>query len=262
MDERQGRRSSLRFLVLVVAALVAGVGVLGYLAARPTNRSAQTRIVMTPVPGTSPVGLPGKLGDAATVLRLRLAALDKRVQVTVLDNTLVITAPEELGPQVKQLASPGQLEMRPVLGVTTAPGGCTVAAPTTSGALDEASTACSPDGVITYALGPARLTGGSVSSAEATDAGSNRQIVIRLTALGRRLFTQLTRELSTKPAPTNEVAVVLDGIVLSAPQVQGVIVGDTQISGDFTSEQARALAVTIRYGGLPLAFAISEGGQP
>ncbi|MCU1595820.1 MAG: Protein-export rane protein SecD [Frankiales bacterium] len=261
MDERQGRRSSLRFLVLVVAALVAGVGVLGYLAARPTNRSAQTRIVMTPVPGTSPVGLPGKLRDAATVLRLRLAALDKRVQVTVLNNTLVITAPEELGPQVKQLASPGQLEMRPVLGVTTAPGGCTVAAPT-SGALDEASTACSPDGVITYALGPARLTGGSVSSAEATDAGSNRQIVIRLTALGRRLFTQLTRELSTKPAPINEVAVVLDGIALSAPQVRGVIVGDTQISGDFTSEQARALAVTIRYGGLPLAFAISEGGQP
>jgi preprotein translocase subunit SecD len=51
--------------------------------------------------------------------------------------------------------------------------------------------------------------------------------------------------------------VVLDGNVVTAPEVQGAIPGGTsQITGNFTQEQATQLQNVLKYGSLPLHFTI------
>jgi preprotein translocase subunit SecD len=54
------------------------------------------------------------------------------------------------------------------------------------------------------------------------------------------------------------VAVVLDTRVVSAPQIQGVLTGQSQISGSFTPATARDLANQLRFGALPLTFAAQD----
>ena len=52
-----------------------------------------------------------------------------------------------------------------------------------------------------------------------------------------------------------QFAIVLDGVVLSAPTMEGVISnGNSQISGNFTEETANSLATSLKYGALPIAF--------
>jgi preprotein translocase subunit SecD len=50
------------------------------------------------------------------------------------------------------------------------------------------------------------------------------------------------------------VAVVLDKNVISAPQIQGVLTGTSQITGQFTSASARQLADQLNFGALPVTF--------
>jgi preprotein translocase subunit SecD len=50
------------------------------------------------------------------------------------------------------------------------------------------------------------------------------------------------------------VAVVLDKTVISAPQIQGVLTGSSQITGQFTAGSARELADKLNFGALPVTF--------
>ncbi|WP_127503324.1 protein translocase subunit SecD [Actinoplanes solisilvae] len=50
------------------------------------------------------------------------------------------------------------------------------------------------------------------------------------------------------------VAVVLDKNIISAPQIQGVLTGTSQITGQFTSASARQLADQLNFGALPVTF--------
>ncbi|MCW1971051.1 MAG: protein translocase subunit SecD [Anaerolineae bacterium] len=52
------------------------------------------------------------------------------------------------------------------------------------------------------------------------------------------------------------LCMVLDGRVLSCPIIQGVLNSGGQITGRFTAEEARALAVTLNYGSLPIPMKI------
>jgi preprotein translocase subunit SecD len=62
----------------------------------------------------------------------------------------------------------------------------------------------------------------------------------------------------TKVATPNvgkEVAIVLDGVVQSAPKINAGITGKTvQISGTFTQSEAKDLALVLKYGSLPVQF--------
>jgi preprotein translocase subunit SecD len=50
-------------------------------------------------------------------------------------------------------------------------------------------------------------------------------------------------------------AIVLDGKVISAPTMNGIITnGQAQISGSFNQDSAQSLATSLRYGSLPIAF--------
>ncbi|ALG84718.1 protein translocase subunit SecD [Gordonia phthalatica] len=55
-----------------------------------------------------------------------------------------------------------------------------------------------------------------------------------------------------------QTAVTLDTRVLSAPSINQQILGTTEISGKFTQSEAEALANALKYGSLPLSFAMSD----
>ncbi|MBQ3283732.1 MAG: protein translocase subunit SecD [Atopobiaceae bacterium] len=73
---------------------------------------------------------------------------------------------------------------------------------------------------------------------------------------GRKQFAEVTTAL----APTRgRIAIVLDGVVNSAPAVQSPITdGSVQISGDFTLDEALSLKTVLDSGSLPVTLEYSE----
>ncbi|WP_394271103.1 protein translocase subunit SecD [Qipengyuania sp.] len=87
------------------------------------------------------------------------------------------------------------------------------------------------------------------------DPQSNEPVVtIQFNTEGGRRFAQLTSENVNKP-----FAIILDGEVLSAPNINEPIRGGTaQISGGFTVDAANQLAISLRSGALPVDLAVVE----
>lgn len=97
----------------------------------------------------------------------------------------------------------------------------------------------------------------SVSVAQATNSASGYYAVnIVLDEEGKQLFADVTKEL----APTKgQIAIVLDGVVNSAPSVQNEITGgEVSITGNFTLEKARSLKTVLDSGSLPVTLTYSE----
>ncbi|WP_250279691.1 protein translocase subunit SecD [Frankia sp. Cppng1_Ct_nod] len=118
--------------------------------------------------------------------------------------------------------------------------------------------ACDRSGTTKYLLMPAQVVGTDVKSATAglassggtTSVSTGEWIVnVSFTGGGQTKFTKLTEKTIGK-----QVAIVLDGVVQSAPTTNDRIAGDAQISGSFTQSSAQDLANVLRYGALPLAF--------
>jgi preprotein translocase subunit SecD len=79
-------------------------------------------------------------------------------------------------------------------------------------------------------------------------------VTFRFNAVGTRQFARLTGEKVGAP-----FAVVLDGVVLSAPVIREPILGGSgQISGNFTVESANDLAILLRSGALPAPLTVVE----
>ena len=79
---------------------------------------------------------------------------------------------------------------------------------------------------------------------------------VTLNPEGSKIFADVTREL----APTKgRIAIVLDGVVNSAPAVQSVIDGgQVSITGNFTLEEAMSLKTVLDSGSLPVTLSYSE----
>lgn len=107
-----------------------------------------------------------------------------------------------------------------------------------------------------YELGPAALTGKGVSGAKATFLGGADGWVVELSLNGdgQAKFNQLAAVSFPKPAPQNAVAIVLDGVVQSAPafKTANFSGGRVQISGNFSDTEAKDLATVLQYGALPV----------
>ena len=78
---------------------------------------------------------------------------------------------------------------------------------------------------------------------------------------GADLWNALTTKCFNRDAvcPTGQIAIVLDGKVISAPVVQVAVFsgGTVQISGDFTEGEARDLAKILEFGAVPVKFAVA-----
>ncbi|QHY94083.1 bifunctional preprotein translocase subunit SecD/SecF [Streptomyces sp. S4.7] len=119
-------------------------------------------------------------------------------------------------------------------------------------------------------LGASDLSGAGVSDAHAEfdgQRGAGWSVSLDFRDEASRAWTRLTGEAACHP-PQDErrrVAIVLDDKVISAPQVSpsvtcgaGLPSGTTQISGSFSAEEAKNLALLIKGGALPVPVDVVE----
>ena len=124
---------------------------------------------------------------------------------------------------------------------------------------------CARSSSTKYILGPAEVVGREVSKASAgldSQAGNVWTVLLTFNGEGTKKFGALTARVTGLAAPQNQVAIVLDGLVVSAPRINEAIPsGNAQITGSFTQQDANDLANVLKYGALPLAFDRGEVQQ-
>ena len=127
--------------------------------------------------------------------------------------------------------------------------------------------ACGP-GDVKYVLDKAKVLGTNLTKVAATLNTSGQWVVdFNLNGQGQKAFGLLTSEMVSKywnattqtaTSPLDQFAIVLDGKVISAPQVTSAITqGSGEITGpggSFTKHQATSLTNVLKYGAVPLAF--------
>lgn len=97
-------------------------------------------------------------------------------------------------------------------------------------------------------LGPTQLTGDAIKDAQVTIYEGSPQVDFELTDEGRTKFAELTQANVNK-----QLAIVLDYNVESAPNIKEAITeGRGNITGDFTDQEAKDLAIVINTGALPV----------
>ena len=120
-------------------------------------------------------------------------------------------------------------------------------------------------------LGPAVLTGEGVSGDDArTDPQQPAMgwiVTIDFRGGGGRAWERVTGDAACRPPgdPQRRVAIVLDNQIISSPQVEetvrcrvGIVGGSTQITGQFSPQEAQDLALLIKGGALPVPVEIIE----
>ncbi len=124
---------------------------------------------------------------------------------------------------------------------------------------------CDRNGSTKYILAPAEVLGRQISKASAgldTQAGSAWYVSLTFNGEGTTAFGALTTRVTSLPEPLNQVAIVLDGLVVSSPRINEPIPsGTAQITGSFTQLEAQDLANVLKYGALPLSFDRGEVAQ-
>lgn len=102
---------------------------------------------------------------------------------------------------------------------------------------------------------PTKVTGKDLQSATADfDPQSGAPVVsFTMTSEGARKFSELTKRLINKP-----LAIFLDEIPISWPTVNAVISQSGVITGNFTTEQTKQLALQLNAGALPVPIKIIE----
>lgn len=147
-------------------------------------------------------------------------------------------------------------------------------------AMDEASTNIAPtdEPLVTcdvahsvkYLLGPVEASGENIVDATngtvSTQTGASTgqwAVNIVFDAKGTEDFAKVSTRLfglqGEGASPRDQFAFVLDGAVLTAPQMNGAITdGRPQITGSFTQESSKALADQLKFGALPISFTVQS----
>ena len=115
-----------------------------------------------------------------------------------------------------------------------------------------------------YSAGPAGASGLVFSNDAAAEINNGTwSVVVGLLdgAAGEDMWNALSTRCFNKDAtcPTGQIAIVLDGEVISAPVVQQAVFtgGNVQISGNFTEAEARDLAKILEFGAVPVKFSVA-----
>jgi preprotein translocase subunit SecD len=146
--------------------------------------------------------------------------------------------------------------------------------------LDEASTNVAPadEPLVTcdieregkYLLGPVEASGENITDATngmvTTQTGASTgqwAVNIVFDDKGTQDFAEVSTRLfglqGEGASPRDQFAFVLDGAVLTAPQMNGAITdGRPQITGNFTQESSKALADQLKFGALPISFTVQS----
>ena len=125
---------------------------------------------------------------------------------------------------------------------------------------------CGDDRVTKYVLGPSEIDGSEIADASSGyQPGPNGQpssiveVALSFKDAGKAKFAAVTKRLfglQSQP-PLDQFAVVLDKSVITAPQARAVINdGRASITGSFTIDSAKQLAEQLKFGALPISFAL------
>ncbi|MDR1823780.1 MAG: protein translocase subunit SecD [Bifidobacteriaceae bacterium] len=137
---------------------------------------------------------------------------------------------------------------------------------------DDVLVTCSEDGTAKYVLGPVMLEGSELTRAssgmQVNSQGNTTgvwEVAIEFNGAGAKQFAAVTTELYARcqadsTDPTRQFAIVLDDLVISAPQVcEGIITGGTaSITGSFTQKSSSTLAQQLSFGSLPINFQVES----
>lgn len=130
---------------------------------------------------------------------------------------------------------------------------------------NSALVSCDRTGTAKYLLAPAKVVGSDVASASSVldqQGGGGWMVSLNFNGNGTTKFGDLTSRVVSLTPPQNQVAIVLDGLVISAPRIiSAITAGNAQITGNFTQTESADLANVLKYGALPLAFDRGEVQQ-
>ncbi|NBF00449.1 protein translocase subunit SecD [Nonomuraea sp. KC401] len=116
---------------------------------------------------------------------------------------------------------------------------------------------CESDGSFKYVLDVAKVVGTDIDTASAGVRQGTTEWVVQLDfkSKGAGEWSKLTTAAYNSQEPRNKVAVVLDGVVITAPNIISPIPGGrAEITGGFDQASATTLADQLKYGALPLKF--------
>lgn len=98
------------------------------------------------------------------------------------------------------------------------------------------------------------MSGDAIDSASMSIMDGKVEVQLTMTSDGAKLFQRITRENVGR-----KLAIILDDVVYSAPNINEEISGGrASISGGFTVEEARELAVVLRSGAMPARLDVME----
>ena len=291
---------SLAILALVLIALTGLVFVQGATQVRlGLDLRGGTSVTLQPriAPGENGKVTNEAIDQAVSIIRQRVNSLgvaesEVAAQGSGTNRQIVISVPGDTGRRVVELVGQtAELRFRQVLATAAATGAADPAATPATGvspevnakfaALDctksenlqgsgadapeETIVACDRAGLTKYILAPAEVLGRQISKASAgldAQSGSAWYVSLTFNGEGTTAFGAITSRVTSLAAPLNQVAIVLDGLVVSAPRINEAIPsGNAQITGSFTQLEAQDLANVLKYGALPLSFDRGEVQQ-
>ena len=256
--------------VAIIRQRVNSLGVAeSQVAAQGTGNNQQIVISVPGDTGTRIVDLVGQTAELRFRQVYAVGAGSSKTTATSTTSTSTVVVPK---PGTKAVPTPKA--KAPVVLTPTFPTGVNAALNAQFGSLDcskaknrqggnidnptSSLVACNRDGTGKYILGPAEVVGTDVKSASASldqTNGNGWMVLLNFTGSGTTKFGAITTRVTRLAAPQNQVAVVLDGLVYTSPQInQAITGGNAQITGNFTQLQASDLANVLKYGALPLAF--------
>ncbi|MDQ3757970.1 MAG: protein translocase subunit SecD [Actinomycetota bacterium] len=270
---RRGTVGSLLFIVILALAALVGTAVAGNEPELGLDLQGGTSVVLEPkseVPR-------GVLEQSIEIIRNRVDALGvAEPDISRLGSNIIVQLPgvKDADRALAIVGQTAELRFRPVL-ETLPPEGATPSTTTTAPADPTASTTTTtevpttpreedkPDQVVVlpevdddgkvvarYRLAPAEMTGKALKSARADFQAEGGQwtVAFDLTSEGSKQFDQVAQRNYQR-----QLAIVLDGVVKSAPTIQQQSFGGKGvISGDFGEREAKDLALVLRYGSLPV----------
>lgn len=266
-----------RLVGLIVVLVIAWGGLAAVIATGLTPRlgldlQGGTSVVLTAPEGTDP-----ELVEVATgIMQRRIEDFGEVQEPDIAisgDDTVVVQLPgvEDEQRAIEAVGQTGLLSFRPVLEVFPVAGAPEI---TEEDDITMEAYLLYEDqtfGDRVLHVGPAALEGNHVDEALPFFNPNSGQWVVNLdlTAEGAEKFADLTAEAATYPQgdPRREIAIVLDGAVISAPGVSpdvqpgvGITGGQAVITlgnSENAQQEAQDLALTLRYGSLPVAFEVS-----
>jgi len=259
----------LAVVAVILVAMYVPILVGGYSPRLGLDLQGGISVTLQALPEEGAGDMAAKMEKAAEIVRRRVNALGLTEPVVAAqgNNRVLVQIPGEQDPErvLKIIGSTAQLQFREVLELVS---------PDSENYEQTQVTSINPDDLEAYQalkdqeivlekevegevykvrLGPTRLTGDIIKNAEAAVDTSEKggfKITFELTDEATPQFAALTRELLNK-----QLAIVLDYRIESFPTVQSEITeGTGEITGSFSREEARDLALVLKMGALPVEF--------